>query len=81
MLGAVDPSAGLGFWLTKNDFWNVAVEASDPLCRYATYSQELTVPNLTLDTGCTINNGSGTRNSQATAGGLQIVPVGLNITT
>ena len=80
MLGAVDPVAGLGFWLTKNDFWNVAIEASNPLCRYGTYSQELTVPKMALNTGCTITNGSSTRNSQGTAGGLQIVPVGLNIT-
>ena len=68
------------FWLTKNDFWNLAIEAGDPLCRFGTYSQQLIVPNMTLDTGCTINNGSGTRNIQSTAGGLAIQPVGANVT-
>jgi len=79
-LGAMLGGPALGFWLTKNDFWNLAIEASDPKCRYGTYTQELTVPKMTLDTGCTISNGSDTRNSQATAGGLAITPVGQNVT-
>jgi hypothetical protein len=66
-LGAMLGGPAVEFWLTKNDFWNLAVEAGDPLCRYGTYNQQLIVPNITLDTGCTISNGSGTRNSQATA--------------
>lgn len=79
-LGAMLGGPGVEFWLTKNDFWNLAVEASDPLCRYGTYNQELTVPKMTLDTGCTISNGSNTRNSQATAGGLAMEPIGANVT-
>ena len=78
MLGERD--GGLSFWLTKNDFWNLAIEPRNPMCRYATYSQKLYVPNMTLDTGCTINNGSNTRNSQATAGGLLLAASGQNIT-
>ena len=79
-LGAMLGGPAVEFWLTKNDFWNLAIEAGDPLCRFGTYSQQLIVPNMTLDTGCTINNGSGTRNSQSTAGGLAIQPVGANVT-
>lgn len=79
-LGAMLGGPAVEFWLTKNDFWNLAVEAGDPLCRYGTYSQQLVVPNMSLDTGCTISNGSGTRNSQATAGGLAMQPVGANVT-
>lgn len=80
-LGAMLGGPAVEFWLTKNDFWNLAIEASDPLCRYGTYRQELSVPKMTLDTGCTITNGSDTRNSQATAGGLAIEPIGANVTT
>jgi hypothetical protein len=80
--GGAGGSTGLSFWLTKNDFWDLAIEARDPLCRYGTYSHKLYVPNMSLDTGCTINNGSGTRNSQGTAGGVLIGPAdGQNITS
>ena len=75
MLGtAPGPRASSGsnitFWLTKNDFWNLAVEAEDSLCRYGTFNNTLIVPPMALDTGCNTSTGSATRNSQATAGGV-----------
>ena len=78
MLGERD--GALSFWLTKNDFWNLGIEPRNPMCRYGTYSHKLYFPNMTLDTGCTISNGSNTRNSQATAGGVLLAAVGQNIT-
>ena len=79
-LGAMLGGPALSFWLTKNDYWNLATEAADPDCRYGTYSQRLFVPPMDLDTGCTITNGSDTRNSQSTAGGLTLTPLGDNVT-
>ena len=32
--GAPSPYSGLSFFLTKNDYWDVAVEARDKGCRY-----------------------------------------------
>ena len=65
-----DAYGGLSFWFTKNDFWNLAVEARDKGCRHGIGTQQLYSPNMTIASGCNITDGAGTRNSQGTAGGL-----------
>jgi hypothetical protein len=65
--------SNLSFWLTKNDYWNLAM--GDPTCRFGPFNHTLFSPPMEIVTTCGTDQ-SLARNSQGTLGGVTISVLG-----